>query len=203
MACGDRSRMTTTRPLREIGSDRSGTVDPSRPAGARRRRRAQPGRPVILRRPAAVAQLARASACHAEGRGFESLQPLPKKPRSGGVFCWSASLLSKSKRRPGSILEASALGHAMKRVSGEASGPSSPRLHASRAETLNQHLQPGPSCSNGILRLAVSRCSAFLDRPRYSAACLLSSQRSGTVTRGSIVSLRARMWSTSGASFSA
>src|SRR5690348_14929474 len=26
---------------------------------------------------AAVAQLARASACHAEGRGFESLQPLP------------------------------------------------------------------------------------------------------------------------------
>src|SRR5437762_7638562 len=35
---------------------------------------------------AAVAQLARASACHAEGRGFEPLQPLLKKPRSGGVF---------------------------------------------------------------------------------------------------------------------
>ncbi len=30
---------------------------------------------------AAVAQLARASACHAEGRGFESLQPLSRKPR--------------------------------------------------------------------------------------------------------------------------
>jgi hypothetical protein len=29
---------------------------------------------------AAVAQLARASACHAEGRGFESLQPLPRSP---------------------------------------------------------------------------------------------------------------------------
>jgi hypothetical protein len=25
-------------------------------------------------------------ACHAEGRGFESLQPLREKPRSGGVF---------------------------------------------------------------------------------------------------------------------
>jgi hypothetical protein len=36
---------------------------------------------------AAVAQLARASACHAEGRGFESLQPLVRKPRFGGVFC--------------------------------------------------------------------------------------------------------------------
>jgi hypothetical protein len=35
---------------------------------------------------AAVAQLARASACHAEGRGFESLQPL-QKPRKCGVFC--------------------------------------------------------------------------------------------------------------------
>jgi hypothetical protein len=29
---------------------------------------------------AAVAQLARASACHAEGREFESLQPLTRKP---------------------------------------------------------------------------------------------------------------------------
>jgi hypothetical protein len=28
-----------------------------------------------------------ASACHAEGRGFESLHPLRSKPRSGGVFC--------------------------------------------------------------------------------------------------------------------
>src|SRR4051794_13720077 len=43
---------------------------------------------------AAVAQLARASACHAEGRGFESLQPLHTKaplrrgfPRSGQVLC--------------------------------------------------------------------------------------------------------------------
>jgi hypothetical protein len=35
-----------------------------------------PGARVILTSLAAVAQLARASACHAEGRGFESLQPL-------------------------------------------------------------------------------------------------------------------------------
>src|SRR5258707_8986051 len=35
----------------------------------------------ILAPLAAVAQLARASACHAEGRGFESLQPLVGRPR--------------------------------------------------------------------------------------------------------------------------
>ena len=35
---------------------------------------------------AAVAQLARASACHAEGRGFESHQPLSEKPRVCGAF---------------------------------------------------------------------------------------------------------------------
>ena len=35
---------------------------------------------------AAVAQLARASACHAEGRGFESLQPLVTKPCTRRVF---------------------------------------------------------------------------------------------------------------------
>src|SRR6202021_551854 len=40
----------------------------------------------ILGRLAAVAQLARASACHAEGRGFESLQPLDQKPRSRAGF---------------------------------------------------------------------------------------------------------------------
>jgi hypothetical protein len=33
--------------------------------------------------------LARASACHAEGRGFESHHPLSGKPRSGGVFAFS------------------------------------------------------------------------------------------------------------------
>jgi hypothetical protein len=33
-----------------------------------------------LTAPADVAQLARASACHAEGRGFESLHPLFRKP---------------------------------------------------------------------------------------------------------------------------
>ena len=33
-----------------------------------------------------VAQLARASACHAEGRGFESLHPLHRKPRKRGFL---------------------------------------------------------------------------------------------------------------------
>ena len=42
----------------------------------------------ILLRSRAVAQLARASACHAEGRGFESLQPLVKGPLMR-VFCFS------------------------------------------------------------------------------------------------------------------
>src|SRR6187399_3471034 len=35
---------------------------------------------------AAVAQLARASACHAEGRGFESHQPLRTRSRSRAGF---------------------------------------------------------------------------------------------------------------------
>src|SRR5215203_5481349 len=40
----------------------------------------------ILAVRAAVAQLARASACHAEGRGFESLQPLAKRRVFAGLF---------------------------------------------------------------------------------------------------------------------
>ena len=40
----------------------------------------------ILATCADVAQLARASACHAEGRGFESLHPLSRKPRKRGFF---------------------------------------------------------------------------------------------------------------------
>jgi hypothetical protein len=60
---------------------------------ARTQSRAPPGpradrlSAAILRPSAAVAQLARASACHAEGRGFESHQPLSRRPRYGGVFC--------------------------------------------------------------------------------------------------------------------
>ena len=38
------------------------------------------------RRLADVAQLARASPCHGEGRGFESLHPLLRKPCDCGVF---------------------------------------------------------------------------------------------------------------------
>jgi hypothetical protein len=40
----------------------------------------------ILSPLADVAQLARASACHAEGRGFESHHPLREKPRRGAFF---------------------------------------------------------------------------------------------------------------------
>src|SRR5215218_6562138 len=46
------------------------------------RRAPRPGLYCCLR--AAVAQLARASACHAEGRGFESLQPLLESPAPAG-----------------------------------------------------------------------------------------------------------------------
>ena len=49
------------------------------------------GREARITLRAAVAQLARASACHAEGRGFESLQPLRGKPRSGGAFLCRSS----------------------------------------------------------------------------------------------------------------
>src|SRR5207247_4990212 len=42
----------------------------------------------ILAVHADVAQLARASACHAEGRGFESLHPLLESPETGAfVVC--------------------------------------------------------------------------------------------------------------------
>jgi hypothetical protein len=40
----------------------------------------------MMARLADVAQLARASACHAEGRGFESLHPLLEDPLEMGVF---------------------------------------------------------------------------------------------------------------------
>src|SRR5690349_4943509 len=44
-------------------------------------------------RSAAVAQLARASACHAEGREFESLQPLrPRAPPRAGLSLLSAAV---------------------------------------------------------------------------------------------------------------
>jgi hypothetical protein len=33
------------------------------------------------------------SACHAEGRGFESLQPLRKRPAFAGLFRWSSRLV--------------------------------------------------------------------------------------------------------------
>ncbi len=77
------------------------TQQPRRPRLPLRRRRPHPPRdparslthaatppdPLLCSAPpAAVAQLARASACHAEGRGFESLQPLVRKARESGPF---------------------------------------------------------------------------------------------------------------------
>jgi hypothetical protein len=38
-------------------------------------------------------------ACHAEGRGFESLQPLRKRPAFAGLFCWSSRLCSSASGR--------------------------------------------------------------------------------------------------------
>src|SRR6478609_3787637 len=47
-----------------------------------------------------VAQLARASACHAEGRGFESLHPLSRKPWKPGAFGVSGGCRSPSGSSP-------------------------------------------------------------------------------------------------------
>ncbi len=58
---------------------------PARERGARRRSRRLTV--AILATHADVAQLARASACHAEGRGFESHHPLSEKPAGNGGFC--------------------------------------------------------------------------------------------------------------------
>jgi hypothetical protein len=52
------------------------------------------------------------------------------------------------------------------------------RRHSSSSERLNHILQPGPSCSNGIARSAVSLCSALTERPTYAAARLASSHPS-------------------------
>ena len=57
---------------------------PARERGARRRSRRLTA--AILAAHADVAQLARASACHAEGRGFESHHPLSAKAPETGVF---------------------------------------------------------------------------------------------------------------------
>ena len=93
-----RQRARPAQPPRAAGRLRPPAGRPARPRLGSRERRgrrqprlvrapARPHRPhldgpqstsgaAILRPRAAVAQLARASACHAEGRGFESLQPL-------------------------------------------------------------------------------------------------------------------------------
>ena len=89
-------RSTSATPTR-TGSSSTGTARrrsgrATRATGGRRdvHRAARPRRPARRARRldsaprAAVAQLARASACHAEGRGFESHQPLPiAEPESG------------------------------------------------------------------------------------------------------------------------
>ena len=56
------------------------------PTSTRSPRSSSPDRSLFSAHHAAVAQLARASACHAEGRGFESLQPLSQKARLCGPF---------------------------------------------------------------------------------------------------------------------
>src|SRR3954453_8321586 len=88
-----------------ISSSHPRSSRPSSPAGSPRRRSKTSRsttpwrRPRTLPRPraaclywpslAAAAQLARASACHAEGRGFESLQPLAEAPANAGASSFS------------------------------------------------------------------------------------------------------------------
>src|SRR3954452_9599430 len=59
--------------------------------GEREPRSAARGPRLYFPRRAAVAQLARASACHAEGRGFESHQPLARSPLPERVFRFRGS----------------------------------------------------------------------------------------------------------------
>src|SRR3954451_23192056 len=63
----------------KVGQTPTGASDP------------RPG--AILAPRAAVAQLARASACHAEGRGFESHQPLARTPLCERFFRTVRSLV--------------------------------------------------------------------------------------------------------------
>jgi hypothetical protein len=83
----------------------------SRPAG---RRRATAPAGAILPSLAAVAQLARASACHAEGRGFESLQPLSRKSCKSGTF-WPLSGPSNGHRERGFVVRGSWSKRALRR----------------------------------------------------------------------------------------
>ncbi len=90
-------------------------VDPPRPPRAERGRRParqrdarrrldtrRPGRAALYSAArAAVAQLARASACHAEGRGFESHQPLASFGRSSSRFPLPSSQPPLPLRAPG------------------------------------------------------------------------------------------------------
>src|SRR3954453_11246421 len=58
-----------------------------------------------------VAQLARASACHAEGRGFESLHPLLKRPANAGLFrCSAQASLSVVERERDLFRDGSGMG---------------------------------------------------------------------------------------------
>ena len=77
-----RSSSTSSARRQEARWSRGGQASPGLCAS-----RAASGSPVVLAilgPRADVAQLARASACHAEGRGFESLHPLSGKPRKRG-----------------------------------------------------------------------------------------------------------------------
>ncbi len=71
----------------------------SQPAGAFRLQlqhlRGLLGPLAILPDYADVAQLARASPCHGEGRGFEPLHPLSETPRPAGRFSFYAPMPSR------------------------------------------------------------------------------------------------------------
>ena len=96
---GPRARGQPRRPLgpreRPRGRQRRLVRADRSAAGTTSRRRRGAGAILAVR--AAVAQLARASACHAEGRGFESLQPLrPKAPLRRGFLRFGRVAQSRS-----------------------------------------------------------------------------------------------------------
>src|ERR671923_1515951 len=64
-----------------------------------------------MRARADVAQLARASACHAEGRGFESHHPLSRKAPPGGAFRFSYTRSVKRESSSPSCASAACCGH--------------------------------------------------------------------------------------------
>src|SRR5581483_7811893 len=97
-----RLRVATV-PRRPEGS-RPASRSPPRERGSWGPRTRYAGKTCKLSRRADVAQLARASACHAEGRGFESHHPLSEGPGNGAFLLPSTAACSSAGTVRGSLL---------------------------------------------------------------------------------------------------